>query len=105
MRSIQKLFGRGNFCNLFTKIFPLLIGVVMVGGLLVGAQPASAQVAGCIQDVWKAHGNNQKLTCTANDVTLSEVTNICVHDGLQYSAPAMGLFYAGFMRHNYCTRA
>jgi hypothetical protein len=52
---------------------------IAVGVLLLGAQPASA--ANCIQDVWKAHGNNQNLTCTAQDVTLSEVTNIDVTAG------------------------
>lgn len=53
---------------------------LVVGGLLLGAPPAQAQVAGsCMQDVWKAHGNSQSLTCTANDVTLSSADNICVH--------------------------
>lgn len=53
---------------------------LVVGGLLLGAPPASAQVAAsCMQDVWKAHGNSQNLTCTANDVTLSSAGNICVH--------------------------
>ena len=52
---------------------------LVVGGLLLGAPPASAQVApSCMQDVWKAHGNSQSLTCTANDVTLSTVSNICI---------------------------
>lgn len=52
---------------------------LVVGGLLLGAPPVSAQVAGsCIQDVWKAHDNSQNLTCTANDVTLSSVSNICI---------------------------
>jgi hypothetical protein len=32
-----------------------------------------------MQDVWQAHGNTQNLTCTANDVSLSSVSNICVH--------------------------
>lgn len=31
-----------------------------------------------MQDVWKAHGNTQNLTCTANDVTLASVSNICI---------------------------
>ncbi len=48
-------------------------------GLLLAAQPASAQT--CIQDVWKAHGNSQNLTCTANDVTISTVTNIDITAG------------------------
>lgn len=58
-----------------------LIGAttLIVGGLLLGAPPVSAQVANsCMQDVWMAHGNSQSLTCTANDVTLSSVSNICV---------------------------
>ena len=58
----------------------LLIFMIFVG-LIMAAQPASA-TPNCIQDVWKAHGHNQNLTCTANDVTISEVTNICVDDGL-----------------------
>lgn len=49
---------------------------LVVGGLLLGAPPVSAQ--SCIQDVWMAHGNSQGLTCTANDVTLSSVANICI---------------------------
>jgi hypothetical protein len=65
-------------CRL-TGLSPIVLGVLAVGGLLVGAQPASAQT--CIQDVWKAHGNNQNLTCTANDVTLSEATNINIISG------------------------
>src|SRR5215510_4706931 len=58
-----------------------LIAVLAVGGLLLVAQPASAQT--CIQDVWKAHGNNQNLTCTAQDVTLSTATNIQIQTGGQ----------------------
>jgi len=59
-----------------------LLGVLAVGGLLFGPQPASAQGT-CIQDVWKAHGNNQNLTCTAQDVTLSAATNIDIITGGQ----------------------
>lgn len=52
---------------------------LVVGGLLLGAPPVSAQVPNsCMQDVWTAHGNSQSLTCTANDVTLSSVSNICI---------------------------
>jgi len=54
--------------------------VLAIGGLLLGAQPASA-VDNCIQDVWQAHGNKQGLTCTANDVNLSQATNINVISG------------------------
>lgn len=50
--------------------------VVLLG---IGAQPAAAQT--CIQDVWKSAGNNQNLTCTAQDVTLSDVTNINITAG------------------------
>ena len=49
------------------------------GGLLFGPEAASAQT--CINDVWKAHGNNQNVTCTANDVTLSSATNINIVTG------------------------
>jgi hypothetical protein len=59
-----------------------LIAVLAVGGQLFGAQPASAD-PNCIQDVWKAHGNNQNLTCTAQDVTLSSATNIHITQGGQ----------------------
>lgn len=55
---------------------------IVVGGVLLGAQPASAQGT-CIQDVWKAHGNNQNLTCTAQDVTLSQASNIDISAGGQ----------------------
>ena len=61
-------------CRL-TGLSPIVLGALAVGGLLLGVQPASAQGT-CIQDVWKAHGNNQNLTCTAQDVTLSQATNI-----------------------------
>jgi hypothetical protein len=50
-----------------------------LAGLMFTVTPASAQ--SCIQDVWKAHGNKQDLTCTANDVTLSKVTNINITQG------------------------
>jgi hypothetical protein len=35
----------------------------------------------CIETNWKAHGNKQDLTCSANDVRVAEATDICVHDG------------------------
>jgi len=76
------------FWHLFKGLFPLLLCVVAVGGLLVGAQPASAQT--CIQDVWQAHGNGQNLTCTANDVTLSEATNIDIITGGQCAPEVPG---------------
>jgi hypothetical protein len=48
--------------------------------MLFGPEAASAQ-GSCIDDVWKAHGNSQDLTCTANDVTLSSATNIQITTG------------------------
>jgi hypothetical protein len=48
---------------------------------ILGTRPAAAQT--CIQDVWKAHGNNQNLTCSAKDVALSNVTNINITAGGQ----------------------
>jgi hypothetical protein len=59
---------------------PLLLAVVAVWGVLFGPQPASAQGT-CIQDVWRAHGNTQNLTCSANDVTLAQATNIQIQTG------------------------
>ncbi len=62
------------------------IGLLMlVGGVLFFApQSASAQGDGtCINDVWKAHGNNQNVTCTANDVTLASAENIEIITGGQ----------------------
>jgi len=59
----------------------LVTVLTLVGaGLLLGPEAASAQGT-CIQDVWKAHGNSQALTCTANDVTLSSATNINIITG------------------------
>jgi len=60
-----------------------LLPSLMVAGLILGSEPASAN--NCIQDVWKAHGNTQDLTCTANDVSIAQVTNICVADSSQPS--------------------
>ncbi len=56
---------------------PALLAVLTVGGWLFEAQSAFA-ANDCIQDVWTAHGNSQNLTCTANDITLSTVSNICI---------------------------
>lgn len=54
---------------------------VVAAGLLLGSSGVLAQ--SCMQDVWQAHGNSQGLNCTANDVSLSSVSNICipVHEG------------------------
>jgi hypothetical protein len=69
MRTIKKLRPR-------TSVLTVLI---VGGGLLFGPQAASAQT--CIQDVWQAHGNNQNLTCSANDVTLSSASNVRITTG------------------------
>lgn len=62
------------------KAIHVLVLVSAGLGLLAGS--ASAQTpATCIQDVWKAHGNNQNLTCTAQDVKLSEATDIKIISG------------------------
>ncbi len=62
------------------RLLPILLCIVAVGGFLLGAQPAYS-AGTCIQDVWQAHGNNNNLTCTANDVQLSAVTNIDITAG------------------------
>jgi hypothetical protein len=58
---------------------PFRLLILVGGGLLLAPHAALAQT--CIQDVWKAHGNNQNLTCTAQDVTLSKATNIDIISG------------------------
>jgi hypothetical protein len=57
----------------------LTVLTLVGGGLLVGPEAASAQT--CINEVWRAHGNNQNVTCTANDVTLASATNINITTG------------------------
>jgi hypothetical protein len=71
MRTITKLRRRTGVA--------LTVITLVGGGLLVGPETASAQT--CIQNVWAAHGNNQDLTCKANDVTLSSATNINIITG------------------------
>src|SRR5882724_12151054 len=68
-----------------TRFVQLVIAVslLVTGAVLFGAQPSLAAPNTCIQDVWKAHGNNQNLTCTANDVTLSRATGIDISSGGQ----------------------
>ena len=58
-------------------------GVAMITAVLAVLLfvPATTSAQTCIQDVWKAHGNNQKLNCTAQDVTLSSATNIDIKSG------------------------
>jgi len=62
------------------KILIRSVYLLIIVGLILAAQPAAA-VDNCIQDVWKAHGHSQNLTCTANDVTISTVTNIDITAG------------------------
>ena len=57
----------------------LAVLTLVGGGLLFGPEAAFAQT--CINDVWKAHGNKQNVTCTAGDVNLSSATNIDITTG------------------------
>jgi hypothetical protein len=57
------------FWNLLQELLPILFCVLAVGGLLLGAQPASAQT--CIQDKF-----GKSLQCTANDVRIAYADNI-----------------------------
>jgi hypothetical protein len=77
------MFHRGNSQQFFTGVLPCLLGFLAMGGLLLSAQRVAAQTPNCIQDVWQAHGNKQNLTCTANDVQISNVTNIDISAGGQ----------------------
>jgi hypothetical protein len=69
----KRKWARLGICSLF-------LGALALGGLLLGTQPASAQT--CIQDQWTAHGNNQNLTCTSNDVRIASASNIRQTDGV-----------------------
>lgn len=83
MRSLAEI-SEGRNCNRFTRILPLLIGVVLVGRLLVGAQPASAADSGptqsgeiCMQKVFATPvASSNKLNCTANDIRLSKAISV-----------------------------
>jgi hypothetical protein len=60
------------FWHLLTGLLPILLGVWAVGGLLLGAQLASAEIQGpqfCIQP----NSGLSKLNCTANDVRIAGV--------------------------------
>jgi hypothetical protein len=68
--------------HLFRGLLPILLGVWAVGGVLLGAQPASALTADvCMQTNYTNHGKTQTLNCTANDVRVAEVTNIDIISG------------------------
>lgn len=63
------------------KIIPSMVARISFASvtavaLLLAARPAAAD--DCMQTVWKAHGNKQNLTCSANDVTLSSVDITCI---------------------------
>jgi hypothetical protein len=60
---------RTKFSHLLTRLLPILLCVVAVGGLLLGAQPASAQT--CMDDIFPG-----KLQCTAEDVRIAFADNI-----------------------------
>jgi len=84
MRSLEALTERNHSRNRATRVLLLLLGVVLVGRLLVGAQPASAVDSGptqsgeiCMQKVFgtPVSGSN-KLNCTANDIRLSKAISV-----------------------------
>ena len=52
----------------------LVIAVISIVGLFAAIPPAGADP--CIDNQWKAHGNTQDLTCTANDVRIAEASNV-----------------------------
>ncbi|MEH6587519.1 MAG: hypothetical protein V7720_13225 [Halioglobus sp.] len=66
-----------------TMIFKCCLGIAsiaLIGAGVFEVPQASAQT--CMQDVYRAHGKKQNLNCTANDVTLSSVSNICITNPL-----------------------
>jgi uncharacterized repeat protein (TIGR01451 family) len=72
------------FWHLLQGLLPILLGVLAVGGVLLGAQPASAQDNGptvtgeiCMQKVFGAPvTNSNRLNCTANDVRISRAISV-----------------------------
>jgi hypothetical protein len=75
------------FCHLPQGLLPILLGFLAVGGLLLGAQPASAVDNGptispsaCMQRIFIGPTgnltNSNKLNCTANDIRLSRATSV-----------------------------
>lgn len=69
----------------------LTISVVAV---IVGSLSHSAFAQSCIDDVWKAHGNTQSLTCTANDVKVASARNIKGLDGQPLSQCVSGQVFS-----------
>src|SRR5215468_5469654 len=84
MQSLEKLVESNHSRDQFTRVLPLLIGVVLVGGLLVGAQPASAVDSGptqsgeiCMQKVFGTPVTSANaLNCTANDIKISKAISV-----------------------------
>jgi hypothetical protein len=94
------------FSYLRTGLLPILVCLVAVGGLLLGAQPASAQttctgVAGdpstcynapCMGDLLFPPPTTQKLNCTAEDVRLGFADNVRNLDGSALTSCTQGTF-------------
>src|SRR5438046_3140565 len=75
MSKKKRKWARLGICSLF-------LGALVLGGLLLGAQPASALTADvCMQTNYSNHGKTQTLTCTANDVRVATATNISISSG------------------------
>jgi hypothetical protein len=78
------------FSHLFTGLLPILVCIVAIGGLLVGAQPASAQVISgptqvghnlCMQTTFSGQTaepipSSVRLNCTANDISIAEAISV-----------------------------
>jgi hypothetical protein len=64
------------FLRSFTLTFLTIVAALL---FLMRASPAAA--GNCLQDEFKASGASQKLSCTANDVSVAKVTNIRNLDG------------------------
>jgi len=75
------------FRYLLTVFLTVLLGVLVVGGLLLGAQPASADSgptispSACMQTVFSGQTaepipNSDLLNCTANDIRLSRAISV-----------------------------
>ncbi len=72
------------FAHLLTRLLPILLCLVAVGGILVGAQPAAAVDNGptktgdiCMQKVFGTPvTNSNRLNCTANDIRLSRAISV-----------------------------
>jgi uncharacterized repeat protein (TIGR01451 family) len=75
---------RTKFSHLLTELLPLLLCVLAVGGLLLGAQPASAQDSGptitgdvCMQTLFGSPvTSSNRLNCTAEDIKIAEATEV-----------------------------